>query len=46
MFTYVSTKNKDNKNEYYPDKVYFAYLLWSYLFFRFKTTHYCITFNW
>jgi len=26
-FTYVSTKNEDNKVEYYLDKVYFGYLL-------------------
>jgi len=27
MSTYVSTKNEDNKVEYYPDKVFFGYLL-------------------
>ena len=32
-------KNEDNK-------VYFGYLLWSYLFVRLKTTHDVITFNW
>jgi len=38
--------NEDNKVEYYPVNVYFGYLLWSYIFVKFKTIHCFITCNW